>query len=83
MILDLGLSVLDTLLVFLLSPLQLITISVDFLSSFDFVSEFFTVVAWLIPWGNILPLIILVFTVTGFKIGISLLKTLWAILPIP
>lgn len=77
MIIDLGLSVFDALLVVLLSPLQIINISVNWFSAFDFIEEFFTIVVWILPWGNIMPLIIIALAIGGFKITIATIKTVW------
>lgn len=66
----------------LLLPLTAINIGVDFISSIPIVSQFLQVVAYLLPWSNLLPLIIITVALIGFKIGVSLIKTIWDLLPL-
>lgn len=82
MIIDGILLVLSGLLNILLSPLEVINISIDFLNSIPFVMQFFEIIAYVLPWGNFVPLFILVVGIIGFKIIISILKTIWDILPV-
>lgn len=81
MIVDGILFVLSSLLNILLAPLEIINISVDFVSSIPFVAQFFQIVAYIIPWTNFVPLFGIVVAILSFKIFISFVKTLWAILP--
>ena len=66
----------------LLLPLEIVNIAIDFVSSIPVLVSFFQVIAYIIPWSNILPLIILTISFGVFKIVVSLLKTIWDILPI-
>lgn len=81
MIVDGLLFILSNLLRFLLLPLEAINIGIDFVSSIPYVMQFFQIVAYIIPWTNFIPLFILVISIISFKIVISLLKTLWQVLP--
>lgn len=65
----------------LLSPLEVIEITVDFLGSIPFLTQFFEIIAYILPWNNLIPLFVIVISVIGFKIIISLVKTLWDVLP--
>lgn len=82
MIIDGILLVLAGLLNILLTPLEVINISVDFINSIPFVMQFFEVIAYILPWANFVPLFVLVIGIVGFKIIISILKTIWDVLPI-
>lgn len=81
MIIDLILTVLFGIVNILLSPLTLINIVVDFIGSMPIVYEFLEVIAYILPWGNLLPLIILIHAIFVFRIIISLIKTIWQIIP--
>lgn len=75
------LNVLGVVLGGLLSPLSLINITIDFVASIPIVFSFLQVVAYLLPWKNILPLIILNISLFMLRIIISLIKTIWSIIP--
>lgn len=81
MILDGILFVLSQILRLLLAPLEGINIAIDFLASIPFVMSFFQVIAYIIPWTNFVPLFFIVLAIITYKILISVLKTLWDILP--
>lgn len=82
MIIDLILNLLQGILQLLLSPLELINITIDFTSNFSVINEFLSVIAYILPWNNILPLIAIVVGIVVFKAGISLIKTIWALIPV-
>ena len=63
-------------------PIQAISIGIDFVSGMSILNSFFSVVYYLLPIGNILPLIFIVIAITIFKIVISLIKTIWELLPV-
>lgn len=65
----------------LLLPLTVINIAVDFVSSIPVVTEFLQVAAYIIPWSNILPLILLVIALFIFRIALALVKTIWKFIP--
>ena len=73
--------VLSNVLEVLLAPLEVINITVNFLGSIPFLTQFFQVIAYIMPWNNLIPLFVIVIAVIAFKIIISLVKTLWEILP--
>ena len=81
MIIDGLLYVIGLVLDVLLSPLEVIEITVDFLGSIPFLTQFFEIIAYILPWNNLIPLFVIVIAVIGFKIIISLVKTLWDVLP--
>ena len=81
MIVDGILSVLALLFNALLAPLEIINIGIDIVSSVPVVAGFVTVVAYIFPWTNILPIIAITFLIINFKASISFIKTLWNLLP--
>lgn len=44
--------------------------------------SFLSVVCYIFPLGKLMPILVCVVSLTIFKIGISLLKTLWSIFPL-
>lgn len=80
-IIDGFLYVLSIVLDVLLSPLEAIDAAINVVGSIPFLIQFFEVIAYILPWNNLLPLFVIVISVIGFKVVISLLKTLWDILP--
>lgn len=82
MIIDLILLVLQGCLNVLLAPLTVINIAVDFISGMAVINSFLQIIAYILPWSNILPLIVLTIGIIILKIGISIVKTIWDLLPI-
>ncbi len=66
----------------LLSPLNLVSWTLDKIMNIPLLTSFLEVVAYIIPWGYLYPLILIIFGIIGFKIIISLIKTIWDILPV-
>ena len=81
MIVDLFLLVLQGVLNIILLPLTVINISVDFASSIPVITQFLQVVAYVLPWSNLLPLITLVVALGFFRIAIALVKVINEIIP--
>ena len=81
MIIDLILILFQGILNVLLFPLSVINISVDFVSSIPVVTDFLKVAAYILPWSYILPLILLLISISGFKITLSLVKTIVKFIP--
>lgn len=81
MIVDALLLVLQGALSVILIPLTVVNVAIDFVSSMPVFVSFLRVVAYLMPWTNILPLIILNISITFLKIGISVVKTVWQLIP--
>lgn len=82
MILDGILFILQGIIEVLLSPLTLINITIDFIGSIPVIIEFLQVIAYILPWTNIIPLIILVFAMFIFRVVLSLIKLIWHFIPI-
>lgn len=81
MIVDGILSVFTVFLRFLLSPIEIINISIDLVSSIPVVSQFCGIVAYVLPWQNLFPLFLIVFAITAYKIIISLVKLFLNFIP--
>ena len=65
----------------LLSPLTALSFAVDLLSGFPAVVGFLKVVAYVLPWSNLLPIIFIIFAIIGFRTMIALLKTITSFIP--
>ena len=81
MILNAIFLVLQAVLNILLLPLSVLNIVIDITSSIPIVSSFLQVVAYVVPWDNILPLIFIVFSYFIFRIGMSIIKVIINIIP--
>ena len=81
MITDLLLLMVQGILNVLLLPLTVINIGVDLVSSIPVTTEFLQVAAYMIPWSNILPLILLVTGIFIFRAGLALVKVVWKFIP--
>ena len=82
MIIDMILLVLQGVLNILLLPLTAINIAVDFIASIPVIGEFLQVIAYILPWSNLLPLIVLTVALFIFRIFIATVKTIWDLLPL-
>jgi len=82
MIVDGILLVLQGVLSILLAPLEVINIGIDFVSSIPVVSSFLQIVTYILPWSNILPILLIIISIFAFRILISLIKTIWSLLPL-
>lgn len=81
MIIDLLLLVLQGALSILLLPLTVVNIVIDFVSGITVFVSFLQVIVYILPWSNILPLIVLTIGLIGLRIGIAIVKTIWDLLP--
>lgn len=81
MIIDLFLLVLHGVLNILLSPLNLLNITFDFISTIPSIVQFVSVIAYILPWGNLLPLIAIIVGLFIFRSSISLIKTILDVIP--
>ena len=65
-----------------LFPLDVINFSVNWFLGIDWVKDVVSVVSYVLPWENILPLFIGIVAIFGFRIVISIIKTIWELLPV-
>ena len=81
MILDLILLVLQGVLNIVLAPLTALNIGIDFISSLPVVVQFLQIVAYILPWSNILPLLILAIGIGVFRLTAAIVHTIVEFLP--
>ena len=82
MIINLLLGVLQLVVNVLLAPLAVLNFGINVISSISIVQGFIKVIAYLFPWNNLLPLITFVVGMFTFRGIVSLIKTIWDLLPI-
>lgn len=75
------LSVFQVVLNIILLPLTVINIGIDFVSSIPVVTQFLQIVAYMLPFSNLLPLIILVIMLLILRVGIALIKFMIEFIP--
>lgn len=65
----------------LLLPLEVINFGVD-LITIEPVMQFFRMAVFLIPVKELMPIFLFFVSMMGFRIVVSLIKTIWDLLPI-
>ena len=65
----------------ILLPLTALNIGIDFIASIPIVESFLQVITYVLPWDNILPLIVLVFSIFTFRIIVALVGLAKRIIP--
>lgn len=81
MITDGILLVFQGLLNIVLAPLSIVNIGIDLVSSIPYVGQFLQVVAYMLPWSNLMPLITLIITLSLFRIAVALIKLVIEFIP--
>lgn len=66
----------------ILLPLTVFNVVIDITSSIPFIAQFLQVVAYIVPWSNILPIILIMFSMFSFRIGMALIKLIIYIIPL-
>lgn len=82
MIVNLFLGVLQGIVNILLAPLSVLNFLIDVTSHVAIVQGFVKVVAYLFPWSQLLPLVSFIVGMFIFRSVVSLIKTIWELLPI-
>ena len=82
MIVDMILLVLQGILNILLSPLTVLNVGIDFIGSIPVVTEFIQIVAYVLPWDNLIPLFTIIFASFVFRVALSLIKLVLHFIPI-
>lgn len=82
MIVNLFIYVLQGIVNVLLAPLSVLNFVVDVTSHIAIVQGFVKVVAYLFPWGQLTPLVTFIVAMFIFRSVVSLIKTIWELLPI-
>lgn len=81
MIIDEILLVIKIFVEIILSPLTVLNIAIDFVGSIPVVMSFVQIVAYVIPWSNILPIILLIFAIFVFRIIVALINLVLKFVP--
>ena len=81
MIVDMILGLLANVLSVFLAPLEIINIGIDIISSIPIVAGFIQIIAYLLPWDNLLPLIFIIFAILAFKLVIAGITALLDLIP--
>lgn len=82
MIIDGILIVLAGVLDILLAPLTVLNIGIDFISSFPVVTQFLQIVAYVLPWDNLLPLFTIIIASFVFRVALAFIKLIWSFVPL-
>ncbi len=72
MILNGILLIFQGLLELLFAPISLFNITIDFVSSIPVVASFLQISAYLLPWSNIMPVVLLTIAMFLFRIAIAI-----------
>lgn len=81
MITDAILNFLTSLASGVLSPLTIIDVAVDLVTSIPVVARFIMFVSYVIPWSNLVPLLVMVLALLGFRIIVALIRFIFYLLP--
>ena len=81
MIIDGILLVIKIVVEIILSPLTVLNIAIDFVGSIPVVMSFVQIVSYVIPWSNILPIILLIFAIFVFRIIVALINLVLKFVP--
>lgn len=81
MITDAILSFLTAISSSILSPLVVVDVVVDLVTSIPVVTKFIMFVAYVIPWNNLVPIFVIVMALLGLRIMIALLKFIKGFIP--
>lgn len=65
----------------LLTPLTIVNVAVDLVTSIPVVGKFLTIVAYVIPWDNLVPLFVIIFAMLFLRIAIAILRFIMSLLP--
>ena len=82
MITDAILSFLTSISSSILSPLFIIDVAVDLVTSIPIVTKFILFVVYVIPWSNLLPLLLIIISLLGFRIIIAIVRFIRFLLPL-
>lgn len=66
---------------FVLSPLAVLDVVVDLVTSIPIVTKFILFVVYVIPWSNLLPLLIIIISLLGLRIAVALIRFIFTFIP--
>lgn len=81
MLTDSVLLVLQAVANIILAPLSVVNVGVDLVSSIPYIAQFLQVVAYILPWDNLLPLILLMIALFLFRITVSIINFILKFVP--
>lgn len=81
MITDAILLVFQGFLNIILSPLTVLNIAIDLVSSIPVISSFINIVAYVLPWSNILPIILFIISMFAFRGLLALVRLIKSFIP--
>lgn len=82
MIINAFLLILQGIVNILLAPLTPLNWAITTGFSIGVISDFINIVAFVLPWSNILPIIMFIIAMFAFRAIIALIKTIWDLLPV-
>ena len=65
----------------ILAPLVVLNITIDLVSSIPVISSFINVVAYVLPWVNILPIILFIIGMFAFRGILALIRLIKSFIP--
>lgn len=65
----------------LLTPLSVFNIGVDFVSSIPIISSFIKIIAYVLPWSKLTPLVSLTVGLFTFRITLALIRLVKGFIP--
>ena len=66
----------------LLAPLVPLNWVITTAFSISVISDFINIIAFILPWSNIVPIITFIVGMFAFRAIVSLIKTIWELLPV-
>ena len=81
MLTDSVLLVLQAVANILLAPLSVVNIGVDLVASIPYVTQFLQVVSYILPWDNLLPLILIMIALFLFRITVAIINFILKFVP--
>lgn len=82
MITDLILSLSQSTLNIFFLPLAVVDVAIDIVSSLPVVAQFLQVVAYIVPWTNLIPIFVITISIFSFRIVIALIKLVFTFIPL-
>lgn len=82
MIINAFLLILQGIVNVLLLPLTPLNWGINTALNISVISDFINIVAFVLPWSNILPIITFIVAMFAFRAIIALIKTIWDLLPV-
>ena len=49
---------------------------------YNVLNNFFSFLVWIFPWKELMPIVVFIIAMMAFRITVSIIKTIWNLLPI-